>query len=183
MATPTCFDHQGSEHVGVSIVSVIQLLVTYKNWTGIARIALTPRRVRSNIVDVEKIREVLWVCVTYSMVQSPSCAANWFAYSQQIPRVSRNSKVHYRGDKRPPPVSILGQPNPVHIPTSHLLEIHSNIIHPSMPRSPQWSLSLWFPYLDPIRPPFFTHMRNMPSPSHSSQFYNLHNIEWGVQII
>ena len=59
MATPTCFDHQGSEHVGVSIVSVIQLLVTYKNWTGIARIALTPRRVRSNIVDVEKIREVL----------------------------------------------------------------------------------------------------------------------------
>ena len=130
MATPTCFDHQGSEHVGVSIVSVIQLLVTYKNWTGIARIALTPRRVRSNIVDVEKIREVLWVCVTYSMVQSPSCAANWFAYSQQIPRVSRNSKVHYRGDKRPPPVSILGQPNPVHIPTAHLLQIHPNIIHP-----------------------------------------------------
>jgi len=31
------------------------------------------------------------------------------------------------------------QPNPVHIPTSHLLEIHLNIIHPSTPRSPQWS--------------------------------------------
>ena len=29
------------------------------------------------------------------------------------------------------------QPNPVHILTSHLLEIHSNIIHPSTPRSPQ----------------------------------------------
>jgi len=37
--------------------------------------------------------------------------------------------------KRPPPVLILGQPNPVHIPTSHLLETHSNIIHPSTPRS------------------------------------------------
>ena len=29
---------------------------------------------------------------------------------------------------------ILGQPNPVHIPTSHLLEIHPNIIHSSTPR-------------------------------------------------
>ena len=33
--------------------------------------------------------------------------------------------------------------------TSHLLEIHPNIIHPSMPRSPQWSLSLRFPHQDP----------------------------------
>ena len=69
------------------------------------------------------------------MVQSPSWEANWFAASQKIPRISRNPKVHYRTHKRPPPVSILGQPNPVHIPTSHLLEIHPNIIHPSTPRS------------------------------------------------
>ena len=60
--------------------------------------------------------------------------------------------VHYRTHKRPPPVPILGQPNPVHIPTSHLLEIHPNIIHPSTPRSPQWSLSLRFPHQDPIHP-------------------------------
>ena len=50
------------------------------------------------------------------MVQSPSWEANWFAASQEIPRISRNSKVHYRTHKRPPPVSILGQPNPVHNP-------------------------------------------------------------------
>ena len=86
------------------------------------------------------------------MVQSPSWEANWFAATQEIPRISRNPKVHYRTDKRPPPVSILGQPNPVHIPTSHLLEIHPNIIHPSTPRSPQWSLSLQFPHQDPIHP-------------------------------
>ena len=55
------------------------------------------------------------------MVQSPSSEANWFEASQEIPRISRNPKVHYRTHKRPPPVSILGQPNPVHIPTSHLL--------------------------------------------------------------
>ena len=80
--------------------------------------------------------------LTHSMVQSPSWEANRFAASQEIPRVSQNPKVHYRTHKCPPPVSILGQPNPVHIPTSHLLEIHPNIIHPSTPRSPQWSLYL-----------------------------------------
>ena len=75
--------------------------------------------------------------LTYSMVQSPSWEANWFAVSQEIPRISQNPKVHYCTHKLPPPVSILGQPNPLHIPTSHLLEIHPNIIHPFTPRSPQ----------------------------------------------
>ena len=118
---------------------------------------------------------------TYSMVQSPCWEANWFAASQEIPSISRNPKVHYRTHKRPPPVAILGQPNPAHIPTSHLLKIHPNIIRPSTPRSPQWSPSLRFPHQDPIHPPLFTHMHHMPSPSHSSR--HPHNIGWGVQII
>ena len=63
------------------------------------------------------------------MVQGPSWAADWRAASQEIPRISRNPKVHHRTHKRPPPVPILGQPDPVHMPTSHLLEIHPNIIH------------------------------------------------------
>ena len=58
---------------------------------------------------------------TYSMVHSPSWEANWFAASQEISGILWNPKVHYRTQKRPPPVPILGQPNPVHIPTSHLL--------------------------------------------------------------
>ena len=98
---------------------------------------------------------VIWTLtylLTYSMVQSPSWEANWFAASQEIPRISRNPKVHYRTHKRPPSVSIPGQPNPVHIPTSHLLEIHPNIIHPSTPRSPQWALSLRFRHQGPIHP-------------------------------
>jgi len=49
------------------------------------------------------------------MVQSPSWEADWFAASQEIPRISRNPKVHYRTHKRPPPISILGPSNPVHI--------------------------------------------------------------------
>ena len=84
---------------------------------------------------------LLTYLITYSMVQSPSWEANWFAASQEIPRISLNPNVHYRTHKCPPPVSILGQPNPVHIPTSHLLEIHPNI-HPSTPMSPHWSPSL-----------------------------------------
>ena len=34
--------------------------------------------------------------LTYSTVQSPSWEANWFAASQEIPRISRNPKFHYR---------------------------------------------------------------------------------------
>ena len=108
--------------------------------------------------------------LTYSMVQSPSWEANWFAASQEIPHISRNSKVHYRTHKRPPPVPILGQPNPVHIPTSHLLEIHPNIIHPSTPRSPQWSLSLQFPHQDPIHP--------LSSPIRAKRVYQLFGWEF-----
>ena len=45
---------------------------------------------------------LLTYLLTYSMVQSPSWEANWFAASQEIPRISRNPNVHYRTHKRPP---------------------------------------------------------------------------------
>jgi hypothetical protein len=54
--------------------------------------------------------------LTYSMVQSPSLEANWFAASQEIPRISRNPRGHYRTHKSPPPISILDHPNPVIYP-------------------------------------------------------------------
>jgi len=103
--------------------------------------------------------------LTYSMVQSTSSEANWLAASQEIPRISRNPKIHYRTYKRTPPVSILDQPNPAHIPTSHLLEIHHNIIHPSMSRSPSGLLPSRFAHHDPIHSLILTHTRHMPSPS------------------
>ena len=83
----------------------------------------------STLCTLLKIPTTCTYLLTYCMVQSPSWEANWFAASQKIPRISRNPKVHYRTHKRPPPVPILGQPNPVHIPTSHLLDIIPNIIH------------------------------------------------------
>ena len=48
------------------------------------------------------------------MVQSPSWEADWFAASQEIPRISRNPKVHYCTHKRPSLVSILGQQKEQH---------------------------------------------------------------------
>ena len=41
--------------------------------------------------------------LTHSTVQSP-WEGNWFAASQEIPRISRNPKVYYCTHKRPPPV-------------------------------------------------------------------------------
>ena len=82
--------------------------------------------VHSRVTNTYLLPYLLTYLLTHSTEQSPSWEANRFSASQEIPHISRNPKVHYRTHKRPPPVSILGQPNPVHIPTSHLLEIYLN---------------------------------------------------------
>jgi len=63
-----------------------------------------------------------------------------------------------RTHKSPPPVPILSQLDPVHIPTPHYLKIRLNIIFPSTPGSPKWSFpsdfpikTLYRPLLSPIR--------------------------------
>ena len=83
------------------------------------------------------------------MVQSPSWEANRFAASQETRRISRNPKVHYRTHKRPPPVSILGQPNPVHAPIP-LPKDSSQYYPPIYAWVSQWSLSLRFPNQNPV---------------------------------
>jgi len=53
------------------------------------------------------------------MQQSPSWETNRFSASQEIPRIVRNPKVHYRIHKYPPPVPVwasLIQSVPPHIP-------------------------------------------------------------------
>ena len=129
-------------------VSFFYRLFQQHNWTE-----------RSSWLGIEKTKSLMYQRVrvhtyflTYSTVKSPSWEANWFAASQEIPRILWNPKFHYCIHKPPPNVPILGQSNPVHIPTSQLLEIHPNIIYPPMPRSPQWSLSLRFPHQNPIHP-------------------------------
>ena len=130
-----------------------------------------------------KITYLLTYLINYSMEQSPSWEANWFAASQVIPRILWNPKVHYRIHNCPSPVPILSQLDPVHTPTSHFLKIHLNIIIPSEPGSPQWSVSLRYPHQNPVHTSPFHHTPHIPRPSHSSWFCHSHNIGWAVQII
>ena len=88
----------------------------------------------------------------YSMVQVRLEKLTGLQLVKKFPAFLWNPKVHYRTHKRPPPVPVLGQPIPVHISTSYLLEMNPNVFHPSTPRSPQWSLSLRFLHQEPIRP-------------------------------
>ena len=67
---------------------------------------------------------LLTYLLTHSMMQSLSWEAKRCSASQEIPRISWNSKVHYRVYKSPSPLPILSQINPVHTPPSHFLKIH-----------------------------------------------------------
>ena len=118
-----------------------------------------------------RLTYLLTYLLTYSMEQSPSWEANWFAASQEIPRILWNPKVHYRIHKCPPLIPILNQLDRVHTRTSQFLKIHLNITLPSTPESPHWSLSLRFPQQNPAHTSPIPYTSYMPRPSRSYRFY------------
>jgi hypothetical protein len=73
------------------------------------------------------------------MKQNNSWLFNSPSISQEIPRILCSPAFHYRIHKRPAPLPILSQSNPVHASPSHVLKILFNIILLSMPRSSKWS--------------------------------------------
>ena len=99
-----------------------------------------------------------------------------FAANQEIPRILWNPNVHYRTHNCPPPVPILSQLHSVPTTRSHFLNFHPDFILPSTSWSPQWALSLKFPYQNLVHTSPFLHTCQMPCPLHSSRFYHPHNI-------
>ena len=90
--------------------------------------------------------------------------ANRFSASQATTRIVWNPKVHYRLHRRPPPVPILSQINPVHAPFP-LLE------DPFTLYPPKWYLSFRYPHQNPVYTYSLPHTSCMPHPSHSSDSF------------
>jgi hypothetical protein len=75
--------------------------------------------------------------------------------------------LHHRIRNSPPPVPLLSQINPFHVP-SELPKININTIPSSTPGSSKWSLSLKFVYLNHVCTSLLSHTCYVPRPSHSS---------------
>jgi len=93
---------------------------------------------------------------------------------KKFPAFYGTRRYPHRTHKRPPPVPILSQPNPVLRPTAHLLEIYHNIILPSTPWSPQRSLPLGFPHQHSV------HSSPFPHTGHNAYVLTLIVLMWRI---
>jgi hypothetical protein len=116
----------------------------YKNiecWTTMIKILSAGQQwskywvLDNNDQNIECWTTMIKILSTNSMDHSPAWEANGFLASQEIPRIWRNPKVHYRFHNSPASAPILSQINPVHVPPFHLLKVHFNIILRSTPTS------------------------------------------------
>ena len=107
------------------------------------------------------------ISATNTTKKSSSCKTNKSSTTQGILHIMMNLEIHYHIHNSRPPVPILRQTDPVLATSSHFLKIHFNIILPSMPISSKWSLSIRFPYQNPVCNSPVPHTCSIP---HSSLF-------------
>ena len=131
-------------------------------------------------ISLKQILHILWpylltYLLTHSMEQSSSWEANRFSASEEIPRILWKPKVRYHIHKCPSPV--LSWASSIQSTTPHPTSWRSifNIILPSMPWSPKWSLSLRFPNQNPVHAYPLPNTCYITRPPHSSRFYHPNN--------
>jgi hypothetical protein len=114
-----------------------------------------------HLIIVSSVGSVIHL-LTYllkSMEPISSWEANMFSPTQAISRILWNPQGSSPQSHLPTTCHYLSQLDPVHTYTSHL--IHLNIIFPSTPVSPRWSLSFRFPHQNPVYasplPPYVLH--------------------------
>jgi len=128
----------------------------------------------------EFVSYFLWqLIVTNSNEQISPWEANRFSASQEIPRILRNPKAHYRNHMSPPPVSIPSQINLAHTFPTHFLKLHFIIILPFILRFPS-GISLTFHHQNPVCASPLPPTCYMPRLPHSSWFNHPKNIWWGL---
>jgi len=121
---------------------------------------------------------LLQVC---GMIWQRSGSAYHYSFLRSSQAVNKKTShilspnVHYCIHKRPPPVPILRQRNPVHASSSHFSKIHFNIIFLSTPRSSK------SPHQKPVCTCPVPHTRHMTCPSPYAWFDHPNSIWWGVQ--
>jgi len=107
-----------------------------------------------------------YTLLTNSIQQSHSWEANRSSATQEIPRILRNPKVHYRIHNSPPPVPMVSQSNPVHGSQYRCLNILSSPLRPCFP-------SGLFPSGLPTKTLYVPLTCHMPRPFHYSWFNHL----------
>jgi hypothetical protein len=100
------------------------------------------------------LSKVKLLILTESMEQDPVRCQQFF--SQQMPPILWNEKVHYRIHNSPPLILVLSQINPVDASQFYFFATYFRITLPSVPRSSTWSAHYAvssIPLLPPSSPP------------------------------